>query len=389
MTRSKYFLFSIFLFFITPLCFSQNADSITKYFLMDETNGFSVLEETSSSLVLYEQNYDVTIISKLENKESYNESKDYLVSMMEKLTNVYSYSPFEWNNKNCALATFEMTMDKDYTGMSLCVPTFDNQNYLLFLGYAPTSEKPLTQSIIMSCLNSICLDMSEFYTPGPIISFTFASENEKLISFNIGEDEITSKLNEVDEEASQFLIELEYNILKNQKYNNDQQKIESWRRYYRTIYRDNYARVKNVIDDVLKYYYPNTMRPNKAEQIVFAQKILSWVQNFSYVRAETVNESDFTSLPSVFCGKGNDCDSRSMMICAFMQTLDIECLLLISPQFAHALAALDINAPGQMFMFEDKNYLLGETTAKVTWGTIVKEHADKSKWFPVYLNLFN
>jgi len=28
---------------------------------------------------------------------------------------------------------------------------------------------------------------------------------------------------------------------------------------------------------------------------------------------------------------------------------------------------------------------MGETTAKVTWGTIAQDHADKSKWFAIEL----
>lgn len=389
MTRCKIFLAGLFLFFCTTLSFAQanqsSQQSITEHFLMDETNGFQILEETEDSIVIYNQDYEISIIGKLIDKSAYNSSEEYLVDMLEKLSAVYEECPYEWNNKSCAFGTFEMIMDTSYSGLALTVPTADNNHYILFLGYSPSSSNSFTQSIIMSCLNSICLDSKEYFTPGPVTSFAYPLVNSKEISLLIDEDQIKSTVNEIDEEASEFLIEMEYTILRLQKYASDDERIAAWQRYYRIIYRDNYGRVKNIVGDVINYYYPLTGKPDKQNEIIFAQKILSWVQTFQYDRAKTQTESDFVSLPAAFCGRGNDCDSRSMMVCAFMQYLNIDSVLLISPEFSHALAGVDIMAPGQMFMFDEKNYLLGETTTKITWGTIVKDHADQSKWFPVYL----
>ena len=44
-------------------------------------------------------------------------------------------------------------------------------------------------------------------------------------------------------------------------------------------------------------------------------------------------------------------------------------------------------APGQKYEVEGtgREFLMGETTAKVTWGTIAQEHADRKKWIPVIL----
>lgn len=390
MTRCKLFLINLLFIFVSAVAFGQSNsqdDSITAHFLMDETNGFQLLEETPDSLVLYNEEYQITIISKLADINSYNSSETYLKEMMEKISTVYEECDFVWNNRACAFGTFEMTMDTNYSGLSMVVPSYDNQHYLLFLGYAPASNQSFTQSIIMSCLNSICLDYSEYYTPGPVTTFACPLGNSKEFTIKIEEDEIKSTINEYDEDAAEFLIEMEYTILRLQKYNSDDERIAAWQRYYRIIYRDNYGRIEKVLGDIINYYYPLAGKPDKQNEIVFAQKILSWVQNFQYDRATSQTDSDFTSLCAAFCGKGNDCDSRSMMVCAFMQYLKIDSVLLISPEFSHALAGIDIMAPGQMFMFNDKNYLLGETTAKITWGTVVKEHADKNKWFPVYLYL--
>ena len=59
--------------------------------------------------------------------------------------------------------------------------------------------------------------------------------------------------------------------------------------------------------------------------------------------------------------------------------------MLISREYSHAVAITQINAPGQKYLMESnkKEYLFGETTAKVTWGMIAQEHADRKKWIPV------
>ena len=118
--------------------------------------------------------------------------------------------------------------------------------------------------------------------------------------------------------------------------------------------------------------------------IKYAQALLSWVQTFGYERAKSKNESDFTSLPAAISGKGSDCDSRSMLIAALLNYTGIDTALLISRDYSHAMVVTDIPAPGQTFTMEDsREYLMGETTAKVTWGTIAADHADRTKWMCV------
>ena len=49
------------------------------------------------------------------------------------------------------------------------------------------------------------------------------------------------------------------------------------------------------------------------------------------------------------------------------------------------MAAVKINAPGQTFKDpkSGEEYLMGETTAKVNWGTIAQDHADRKKWLTI------
>ena len=93
MTRYKFFLAGFILFFITSISFAQTSKlqqkSITEHFLMDETNNFQILEETEDSIVIYNQDYEISIIGKLVDKSLYDSSEEYLVTMFEKLSAVY------------------------------------------------------------------------------------------------------------------------------------------------------------------------------------------------------------------------------------------------------------------------------------------------------------
>ena len=115
---------------------------------------------------------------------------------------------------------------------------------------------------------------------------------------------------------------------------------------------------------------------------------MAWVQSFYYSRnVENKFSSDFSPLPTILLGAGSDCDSRSMLLCLFAKKMGIESILLISREYKHAIAAVEFEAQGQKYSppESDREFLLGETTANVTWGVIAQDHADRSKWIPVYL----
>ena len=179
---------------------------------------------------------------------------------------------------------------------------------------------------------------------------------------------------------------MEYSVLA--MYANNQFWKEAWQRYYRCIYRDSYSRIENAGRDIYKNLYNKAKKENpQNEEIKYAQYLLSWVQNFDYKRADNKNSSDFTPLPAVLTGEGNDCDSRSLLVALLLKQIGIESLLLISNEYSHAMVATEIEAPGQIYSLEgsDRYFIFGETTAKVTWGMINADFQDQSKWIVVIL----
>ncbi len=371
--------------FIQPI----HAETITDRdfgFSLDIPEDFEIADYTQDgmSYVFIHPNIPVTLVMKITYEES-NSAASVLKTNLNKLSAKGETDSFNWNGTNCGISNFSMTLDDNYSGWAVCAPVKYEGYFVILLCYAPESKKGCEQFII-STINSLCINSEKFNTPGIITSYAFPPEGRKSVSLTIDGKQINTSLDKVDEEAAKFVVDLEYAVLS--LYGNHKMWKEAWQRYYRMIYRDNAGRLEQTASDVYKALYPELKKsyPQDAD-IKYAQKLLSWTQTFSYERAKSKNESDFTSLPSVICGKGNDCDSRSMLISALLNYTGIDTAILISREYSHAVVVTDIPAPGQTFTMENgREYLIGETTAKVTWGMIAQEHADKTKWIPVSFN---
>ena len=353
-------------------------------FSLDIPEGFEIADYTEDgmSYVFSHPNIPVTLVMKITEEVQAKTAAEVLKKNLNKLSAKGETDSFDWNGTNCGISSFTMTLDDNYFGWSVAAPLKIKDYYVVLICYAPESKKGCEQFII-SCVNSLCIDSEYLNTPGIITSYAFPSEGKKAISMQVGGKQIKTSLDKVDEEAASFVIELEYAVLT--LYAKHKMRKEAWQRYYRMIYRDNAGRLQQAAADIYNALYPDLKRsvPQDAE-IKYAQALLSWVQGFGYERAKTKNESDFTSLPAAITGKGSDCDSRSMLISVLLNYMGIDTALLISREYSHAMVVTDIPAPGQTFTMENGHeYLMGETTAKVTWGMIAQEHADRTKWMVV------
>lgn len=376
------FLFILILFVLAP-AFAEKITDRDFHFSLDIPEGFEVADYTEDgmSYVFSHPNIPVTLVMKITNEPSSN-SALVLKKNLNKLNAKGDTDSYNWNGTSVGVSNFTMTIDDDYFGWGVTAPVKIKDYYVLLLCYAPQSKKGCEQFII-STINSLCIDENYLNTPGIITSYAFGKEGRKVINLNIGGKDIKTSLDKVDIEAAKFTVDLEYSVLT--LYANHKMWKEAWQRYYRMIYRDNAGRMQQAAADIYNALYPELKKsaPQDAD-IKYAQKLLSWVQGFDYERAHNKNESDFTSIPAAISGKGSDCDSRSMLISILLNYAGLDTAILISSEYSHAVVVTDIPAPGQTFTMENgREYLFGETTAKVTWGMIAKDHADRTKWIPV------
>ena len=373
-----------FLFLQFQSLFAEKITDRDFGFSLDIPEGFEIADYTQDGMSYFfsHPNIPVTLVMKITEEPEAKSAAEVLNKNLNKLSAKGETDSFKWNGTNCGISSFTMTLDDNYFGWSVAAPVKIKNYYVVLLCYAPESQKGCEQFII-STVNSLCIDSEYLNTPGIITSYAFPSEGRKAISLSIGGKQIKTSLDKVDEEASKFVIDLEYAVLN--LYANHKMWKEAWQRYYRMIYRDNAGRLQQPAADIYKSLYLELKKSaGQDAEIKYAQSLLTWVQNFSYERAKSKNESDFTSLPGAISGKGSDCDSRSMLVSAILNYMGIDSAILISREYSHAMAVTDIPAPGQTFTMENgREYLMGETTAHVTWGMIAQEHADRTKWIVV------
>ena len=386
MTRfcKKLFYFLFIIFAITSYSFGEQITDRDFGFSLDIPEGFEIADYTEDgmSYVFSHPNIPVTLVMKLTEEKNAKSAAEVLNKNLKKLNASGETDSFKWNGTVCGISYFSMSLDDNYSGWAVSAPVKIQDYYVILLCYAPESKKGCEQFII-STINSLSINNEYLNTPGIITSYAFPPEGSESVLLKIGGKEIKTSLDKSDEEAAKFVIDLEYSVLN--LYANHKMWKEAWQRYYRMIYRDNAGRLQQTAKNIYDSIYPELKKskPQDAD-IKYAQALLSWVQTFGYERAQSKIESDFTSLPASIKGKGSDCDSRSMLVSVLLNYTGIDTAMLISREYSHAVVVTDIPAPGQTFTMENgREYLFGETTARVTWGMLAQDQADRTKWIPV------
>ena len=386
MTRfcKKLFYFLLIIFAITSYSFSEQITDRDFGFSLDIPEGFEIADYTEDgmSYVFSHPNIPVTLVMKLTEEKNAKSAAEVLNINLKKLNASGETDSFKWNGTVCGISYFSMSLDDNYSGWAVSAPVKIQDYYVILLCYAPESKKGCDQFII-STINSLSINNEYLNTPGIITSYAFPPEGSESVLLKIGGKEIKTSLDKSDEEAAKFVIDLEYSVLN--LYANHKMWKEAWQRYYRMICRDNAGRLQQTAKNIYDSIYPELKKskPQDAD-IKYAQALLSWVQTFGYERAQSKIESDFTSLPASIKGKGSDCDSRSMLVSVLLNYTGIDTAMLISREYSHAVVVTDIPAPGQTFTMENgREYLFGETTARVTWGMLAQDQADRTKWIPV------
>lgn len=384
-------LISILLFsYFSFCCFGEIIQDNDYNYSLDIPEGFALQDasEDNMSFHFIHPAYPVQLILKVYDNPAFINSEDVLDQTLTKLHATKQIDNFIWNDGQiCSISDFSMTLDKSYSGWAVCAPLQKKSSYITLLCYSDTEQRDGCNPFIMSVLNSLCINEDYYSYPGIILSYAFPTEGKKNISVNISGYNIQTSIDKSDIDAAQFLIDMEFNVLK--LYANHNLWKEAWQRYYRMIYRDSFGRMAQCSYDIINKLYPICEKQNPSNpELTFAQTLLSWVQTFNYERnTASAASSDFTSLPAAISGHGNDCDSRSMLVSVILRAAGIDSFILISRDYSHAMTTLGIDAPGQKYTVPgtDYEFLMGETTAKVTWGTIAQEHSDRSKWIPVLL----
>ena len=395
MTRSKIgsVLISVFIFLICvlfpPLLSAEEVIDNEYGYSLDLPEGFSVAEYTQDgfSYRFVHDKMPVSLILKLYTDNKFNSSEQALSGTLDKLSAKYEIDKFQWRNVDCAISSFEMKLPntKGSKGWSVGVPLVQKNAHLVLLCYADLEKALNCEQFIISSLNSLAIDRGSYFSPGIITTYAFPRNNLKDVSVLINGKNIKTQIDADDNIANQFVVDCEFAVMS--LYANDKNWVKAWQRYYRAIYRDSYGRLKKVAFDInseLDYVVSSSENPNYE----IDKFLLNWVQSFDYKRDnKSKTSSDFTNLIDTLLNKGSDCDSRSMLMCVLLNNMGIDSVLFVSREYSHAIYGSDVNAWGAKIKVGEKEYLLGETTARdIAPGLIAKEFSDTYKWIPVVFN---
>ncbi|GHT89096.1 hypothetical protein FACS1894137_17880 [Spirochaetia bacterium] len=327
-------------------------------------------------------------------KRSANPMPQALAADIQKrLRNSGEISNFEYRNRKAVLLELDFPAPQAagnkgdpprFSGWGLCLELETRGNgtpLLLALAYGEAGKAEL-QTLHISALDSIAAMEGDRYAPGPMTEYAYP--RGKRIRISPAGLDLEAFVYEHDQEGAQALVDREFEVLKRAAGSTDPQDSPQWKsawaRFYRTIYRDSFSRLREIAFALERHWSVSNAAPG-AGSWDLAGKALAWVQNFSYER--NLPGSDFVNLVSAAIEGRGDCDSRSMLWAIVLEQANIPAALMVSADYGHAMGLIDIPGPGARFEWDGTRWLVAETTAAVNLGRIEQKMSDPTYWLGV------
>ena len=305
-------------------------------------------------------------------------------------------APFQFQGRPAALTDLTFTTNELPVRGYLLTIVAAEHDYAL-LAFALTESYGAAPAQLLSALDSFALDEAGRIAPGPISQFfspvvgttpagagSAASGTSPRGGAPPGLPFLGAALpfalDPLEAEATLLLVDREAIVLSPYGALGAESFHAAWRRYFRMIYRDNFARLADLAAQINLQ-----LQSMRAGRVDYPHELLAWLQGFDYVR--TGGLSDFQ--PPLLClaTASGDCDSLALTYVILLHHLGFDAILMASDRYAHALAAVDVPGPGARFPFEGRQWLVAELTAEVPLGRIAAEMADPAGWIGVRLRL--
>ncbi len=364
-------------------------------YALDLPEGFILEESTGNTDYLFRHSIAPVSLQILvfspENFQNLQEIPEYVFSPLQA---EHKDIPFLWRNKPAILSFagfksaahgFSPEHFKEFSCwlLALELPAASGKKpaALALVAYTEKEKAAECEPLIISALDTVFTDLHSYLEPGPVTTALYPPSEKKDIHYIFNNKRITFSIDSSDAEANKSVVEREFKLLT--LYLNQNTVIEAWRRYYRIIFKDAWARLYPVSEAIRQtfYFLGNNTADGADTASQVAKELLLFVQNFQYERDSA--GSDFLNLPQALLEKKGDCDCRALLMALMLKQMNIDSVLFVSYIKAHALAGVDCGEDGAYFSHNGKNYLLAETTAHNPLGKIADEMADFTDWFTV------
>jgi hypothetical protein len=353
---------------------AERLGSETYGYSLDLPEGYSLAEKNGSTRYhfvhsIYKTDLQIAIYP----KSQFKNADGALGFVTEQLASAGEIVSLEWRHRDAAIAQLSFT---GYAGWAIALELDRDKGWIALACYAAADRATALEPLFISTLDSVFTDEGSDFETGPMTAFAWANEKPVAARYDDGRLKLDVPFDAVDAAANQSIVDREYSLLTG--YLDTPLIYDAWRRYYRLIYRDAWARFAKA-----SFLVGNAL-PSEPDKLAAA--LLAWTQGFTYER--NPSGSDFIDLPDAFASKRGDCDSRALLMVLMLNQLGVDAILLVSPEYSHAVAAVDCPGAGARYELNGKKYLIAETTSKVGLGLIDADRADPAKWFAVSFAAF-
>jgi hypothetical protein len=343
-------------------------------FAFDLPEGFALAEKSGTSRYHFTHElYPVDLQIACYPKAQFESASKALSFVTEQFSSTGKNAALEWRHRDAAVSQLSFA---GYAGWALAAELDGGKGWLVMAVYTAEARATELEPLMISTLDTIATDDGSWFESGPMTAFAWAKEGSVTVGWSDGTHTLQVPFNAIDAEANQSVVDREFGLLTS--YLDTPYVYDAWKRYYRIIWRDGWSRLTKPA-----FLLASVLPEDPAS---LAAAVLAWTQTFTYER--NFDGSDFVNLPDAFATKTGDCDSRAMLMVILLNQMGVDAVLLVSPEYSHAVAAVDCPGPGARFTVGNKQYLIADTTSKEKMGMIAQDMADPNKWFAVSFSAF-
>jgi len=209
-------------------------------------------------------------------------------------------------------------------------------------------------------------------------SFTWRLVDNRLkkqkfqISFRLLEKEVKEEMEYIEKLAAMSYKEL--GLERNYSDPITESRIV-WAEVYRRIYNHSFLRMNSILKAFNEIFLVENF--DDRDKIYF---VITFVQNITYDRPGGVLDL-FPPLGTIAYRFG-DCDSKTMLLYIILEKMGIDCAMLWSYNYKHAMLGMKVNGRGNFLTANGKQYYFLETTYP-NWdvGIIPPEFNNTKFWF--------
>jgi hypothetical protein len=211
-----------------------------------------------------------------------------------------------------------------------------------------------------------------------LYSWKFVNNRLKKKKYNLTffllESQVKNAMDLIDQIGNMSLEELGLNP--NYDYRNPQvQSQYVWARVYQIVYTKSFPAIISIANGFNQIFSSENL--SSIDRVSF---VISFVQNIKYDRPCVI--LDLLAPIETLAKRYGDCDTKAILLYVLLERMGIDCAMMWSHKYKHALLGINISTRGDYKKLNGKKYYFLETTYP-GWsiGKLPPEFRNKSYWY--------